>query len=125
MTPLSDLVYRRTLGNGLFAVKFLSNLADRDLLSLNVQTLSWTWQIEQLQAETDISENVLDLLSRKLKTLSKEVLSILIVASCLNSTLEYGVLHKVVHRLMDTAGERGGTSNQGTSQVVHLDAIEH
>ena len=94
--PLSDLIYQRTLGNCFFAVQFLRNLIERRYLQFNFNTFSWTWDIDQLQVETNIADNVFDLVSSKLKTLSEDARHILSLASCLHTTIELDVLTKIV-----------------------------
>lgn len=96
--PLSDIVYQRTLGNGLFVVEFLRSLVERELLEFNLGLLSWTWQIDKIQAETCVSDNVVDLVTGKIKNLPAQARYVLVLASCLHSTVELDVLATIVCR---------------------------
>ena len=94
--PLIDFIYQRTHGNCFFVVELLRSLFEKGLLKFESATLRWTWQIEQMKAETSVSENVLDLVSEKLQTLSKEARYVLVMAGCLHSTIELEFLSKIV-----------------------------
>lgn len=96
LQPLVDLLHQRTHGNCFFVVQLLKSLAEKNLLALNLMTLQWAWDIDQIQAETYISDNVLDLVAHKLSTLSKEARYVLVMASCLHSNgIELEVLAKI------------------------------
>ncbi|CAB9529889.1 Histidine kinase [Seminavis robusta] len=124
--PLSDLVYQRTRGNCFFVVEFLRSLSDRGLLQFNLSTLQWSWQIDQIQAETCVSDNVVDLVAGKLKTLSKEARYVLVMASCIHSPrIDLNVLTKIILAYPNANGDKlFGDSWVGDSFIALHNAID-
>ena len=79
---LSDIVYAKTEGNPLFALEFMRSLVDRRLLKYSLRERQWIWEVDVI-AQEDISDNVLFLLTTKMKMLSESVQSALKLLSCL------------------------------------------
>ena len=67
---LAELVHRKTMGNALFAIQYLSSLADdMHLLTFNLGTFEWCWNLEEIDIATSAADNVVDLLIHRLKRL--------------------------------------------------------
>ena len=69
VAPLASVVLDTTGGNPLFVAQFVSSLADRDLLWLDVDRGTWRWDLDAIQAQP-VTDNVVDLLIGKLGRLS-------------------------------------------------------
>jgi len=88
---LSTMVETKTLGNPFFAVEFLRTIFDEDILTFNIGSFKWMWDEEQIESQF-VTDNVADLLKRRLLTMPKQVQDILLVASALGNEFEDRVL---------------------------------
>ncbi|HEY9651045.1 MAG TPA: AAA family ATPase, partial [Coleofasciculaceae cyanobacterium] len=70
--PLAELIVRKTDGNPFFVNQFLKTLYQEDLLMFSAPHAGsqgrWQWDIAQIEAK-DITDNVVELMVRKLKKL--------------------------------------------------------
>lgn len=92
VAPLAQLVSRKTLGNPFFIAQFLKNLHNEGLLGF--QRDGWQWDILQLE-KMDITENVIDLLTKELQRLPKQTRDLLTTAACIGNRFELPVLSEV------------------------------
>jgi predicted ATPase len=87
VTDLAEIVHQRTGGNAFFVLQFLSMLQERGLLLYNLLKYEWTWDTEQIRSETNISENVVEFVARKIQRLPQRVAAVLKVMACFPSTI--------------------------------------
>lgn len=92
--PLSDLVYRKTEGNPLFAIQFLLSLYEDRLLVFNYDTRQWEWEIEQIR-RISITDNVITLATQKIQKLPAKTLELLSLAACIGSSFSIDSLAEV------------------------------
>ncbi|MBP0004507.1 MAG: AAA family ATPase [Cyanobacteria bacterium SBC] len=112
--PLATLLYRKTEGNPFFLTQLLLSLAREDLLVLDTETGRWTWDNDRLE-QIDISENVIDLTVRKLRTLPLETQNLLMLASCIGNRFDLRVLSVVNERSQRrTAADLWAAVREGT-----------
>jgi PAS domain S-box-containing protein len=95
--PLAKLVYERTQGNPFFAIQFLTALAEEGLLAFEADTAAWTWDLEQIRAK-GYTDNVVDLMVRKMTRLTEATQSGLKQLACLGNIAELATL-TLVHEL--------------------------
>jgi predicted ATPase len=69
---LSRVILRKTSGNPFFVKTFLWSLVDKQLLVYSLREKQWQWNLDEITSQ-DITPNVLDLLSAKLRNLSESV----------------------------------------------------
>jgi predicted ATPase len=84
--PLAEVIHRKTGGNAFFAVQFLRLLCDKELISYSIHTYRWEWDLARIVAETQVADNVLDILSGKIRSLPEELQFALTTAACLGSS---------------------------------------
>jgi PAS domain S-box-containing protein len=108
VTPLAQLVHEKTYGNPFFVIQFLSGLADEALLTFEYSRGRWSWDLNRIQAK-DYTDNVIDLMVRKLNRLPLETRKALLEFACLGNSAEISTL-SIVH----------GTSEE----KVHSDLFE-
>ena len=108
--PLADLVHTKTNGNPHFVRQFLGSLNDHGLLTLEtveeppasdsqdpepaspkVVENRWVWDLEGVRA-LSITDNVVELLNRKIDELPEKSRDVLRLAACLGSSFELGAL---------------------------------
>jgi predicted ATPase len=84
--PLAEVIHRKTGGNAFFAVQFLRLLCDKVLVSYSIHTYRWEWDLERIVAETQVADNVLEILSGKIRSFPKDLQFALTTAACLGSS---------------------------------------
>jgi len=81
---LSDLVYKKTGGNALFAVQFLQSLPEEGLLIFDYNVKRWVWEIAHIRNRA-ITVNVISLLTRKIVRLPQSTQELLSLAACMGN----------------------------------------
>lgn len=94
VTALSDLVFEKTAGNPFFLTRFLANLYDDQLLEFDFEAFSWQWDIDAIRAR-NISDNVVDLMSKKILQLPSATGSLLRMAACVGASFDLQTLAAV------------------------------
>lgn len=89
--PLTDLVMQKTEGNPFFINELLKTLHQEKQLWFDVDRRSWQWNIEQIQT-IDFTNNIVELLIRKLKKLPDHTQQILQLAACIGSQFDLNTL---------------------------------
>ncbi len=97
VSPLAELVLRKTNGNPFFANEFLKTLYAENLLSFDVEHLSWRWNIAQIEGE-NITDNIVELMLRKLKKLPPATQHILQLAACVGAEFDLSTLSIICER---------------------------
>lgn len=88
---LSNVICRKTDGNPFFAISFLSSMVDRGNVQYSLREKRWTYDIDSVLAE-EVSNSVIDLILRKMTTLTKECQSALKVASCFGTQVDSSII---------------------------------
>lgn len=88
---LIDLIYEKTAGNPFFVVRLLSSLYESNDLRFDFSALRWYWDIEQIRKK-EISDSVVDLLTKKIKELPQNTQNLLQLAACIGSSFEIHIL---------------------------------
>ncbi len=92
---LADLVLRKTDGNPFFLRQFLKTLYQEGLTYFDSKTLSWKWELAKIEG-TDITNNVVDLMIRKLRKLPESVQKVLQLAACIGNRFDWNSL-SIIH----------------------------
>ena len=95
VAPLARLVHEKTAGNPFFAIQFLTNLAEQNLLAFDARRGAWAWDIERIRGQ-DITDNVVHLMVAKLKRLPAATQEALKQFACLGSAADAGTLEGVL-----------------------------
>jgi predicted ATPase len=83
---LASCVHRKTMGNAFFAIQLLKSLSERGLLTYNLGSFSWTWDIKSIEQAVVATENVVDLLKSNLEKLPEDLCELIPVIASLGST---------------------------------------
>jgi PAS domain S-box-containing protein len=89
--PLAKLVHEKTGGNPFFAIQFLAALADERLLVFDSGAAAWTWDLARIRAK-GYTDNVVDLMARKLSRLPHKTQEALGQLACLGNVAEIATL---------------------------------
>jgi predicted ATPase len=79
-------VFRKTEGSPFFMREFLRTLVDNDLVKYSLREKRWTWDVDSIAAQP-ITGNVLQLISKKMNSLSDDIQNALKVVSCFGMKL--------------------------------------
>jgi PAS domain S-box-containing protein len=93
-TPLAHLVHEKTAGNPFFAIQFLSALAEEGLLTFDHGIGSWSWNVGRIHGK-GYTDNVVDLMVRKLNRLPVETQNALEEFACLGNRAAISTLSAV------------------------------
>ncbi|WGS26793.1 AAA family ATPase [Bradyrhizobium sp. ISRA464] len=91
IAPLAQLIHEKTTGNPLFAIQFISALADEALLTFDYGEARWCWDLNRIRAK-GYTDNVLDLMVGKLNRLSAETRNALQKLACLGNVAGFTML---------------------------------
>ena len=94
ITPLARLIHQKTTGNPLFAIQFISALADEALLTFDYGEARWRWDLNRIRAK-GYTDNVVDLMVGKLNRLSAEARIALQKLACLGNDAGFTILRIV------------------------------
>jgi PAS domain S-box-containing protein len=93
--PLAQLVQDKTGGNPFFTIQFITALAEEGLLTFDLQAAAWRWDVARIRAK-GITDNVVDMLVKKLNRLPAATLWALKQLACLGNSTETTALSKVL-----------------------------
>ncbi|CAJ1940048.1 unnamed protein product [Cylindrotheca closterium] len=94
--PLAELVHRRTFGNPHFTVEFVKMLDDEKYIEYNERLSRWVWDLRMVEKLTASTDNVKDLLLRRMKKLSPDMQKLLPYAACWGSCFHESSLQLTV-----------------------------
>lgn len=95
--PLARLVYEKTGGNPFFVIQFLITLHQEGLITFDAEAGAWRWDTAAIR-EKGYSDNVVELLTEKLKRLPPGTQDALKLAACLGNRLTLDALATVAKR---------------------------
>jgi predicted ATPase len=85
--PLAEVIHRKTGGNAFFAVQFLRLLCERkQLFFYSMYTYRWEWDLERIVEETEVADNIVDIMSGRIRAMPVGLQQALEKAACLGST---------------------------------------
>lgn len=113
LKEVSKLCYEKTEGNPFFFSQLLQSLYEASIFNFNRELGIWEWNHEKLSSFT-ISDNVIDLMLKKIKALSVTSQNILKLAACAGNTFDLDVLSTIYENtLEDTLEALQASMNEG------------
>ena len=85
--PLARLVARKTGGNPFFVGQFLTALRDAELIRFDYEREEWTFEMEAI-GRAGMTDNVIDLMTRKIQRLSPRTQRVLTLAACIGNPFD-------------------------------------
>jgi predicted ATPase/signal transduction histidine kinase/CheY-like chemotaxis protein len=111
--PLAELAFNKTNGNPFFLTQLLQFLYTEHLLSFDLSTGGWQWDIEQIRA-VGITDNVVELMVNKIEKLEESTQNVLKLAACIGNRFNLDVLSVVnAKSLCETAAELWSALEEG------------
>jgi predicted ATPase len=91
--PLSSVICNKTGGVMLFVTSFLKSLHEEQLIYFNLTTLRWEFDLIKI-TQKEVSSDILDFLSERIRRMPIKVQAGLRIASCLGSTFGFDVFRR-------------------------------
>lgn len=104
LKELSDFIYNKTQGNPFFMKQFLQVLYDKEYIWFDYDLMQWCWDTEEIK-KLDITENVVELLIKKIKTLNPSTIQELKNAACIGNQFDLKTLNLINDKPLDTVLE--------------------
>jgi predicted ATPase/transcriptional regulator with GAF, ATPase, and Fis domain len=101
--PLARLVLEKTGGNPFFVIQFLKALQKEGLLEFDYEQGNWGFHLEAIAA-AGITDNVVDLMTRKIQRLSTKAQAALTLGACIGNQFDLATL-AIVSRQSHTSAE--------------------
>jgi predicted ATPase/signal transduction histidine kinase len=98
--PLAQLVHEKTGGNPFFASRFLSTLADENLLAFDATAGEWCWDLARIRAK-GYTENVVDLMVDRVSHLPAQTQTALKQLACLGNAATTAMLSTALETSQD------------------------
>ncbi|HTV18744.1 MAG TPA: serine/threonine-protein kinase PknK, partial [Polyangiaceae bacterium] len=95
--PLAQLLFQKTAGNPFFLSELMTQLHREGAIRFDSEAGVWTSRDDAI-ARASYSDNVVDLMVRRLQRLPAETLECLRLGACLGNEFELGFLARVVKR---------------------------
>ena len=86
---LAKVLHANTGGNALYVTQLLHFLCDEGLIAFDHRSGKWAWDLPRIQQQC-VTQDILDLLNRRLEGLHQDTRSILATAACMGSSFEVG-----------------------------------
>jgi predicted ATPase len=94
---LAKLVWEKTSGNPFFVIQFLTSLEQEGFISFDHDLRVWTYDIEKIH-DAAMTDNVIDLMTRKLRMLSSEAQEALTLAACIGNPFDLRTLAAITEK---------------------------
>ena len=91
---LGELVLKKTEGNPFFINEFLKLLYSKELLSFDLNSRTWVWNLVKIQ-EQNITDNVVELMASKVQSLEIRTQQVLQIAACIGNQFNLQILASV------------------------------
>ena len=95
---LADIIYRKTNGNPFFVNEFLKTLYSKKLLYFDFKEGNWQWNADIISSSLEVTDNVVELMTSKIKELAPKAQHIIKLASCLGSTFKLEALALIAQK---------------------------
>src|SRR5262245_43395355 len=102
--PLARLIIEKTGGNPFFVIQFLKTLKEEGFLEFQQKDGRWTCHMEAVR-RAGMTDNVIDLMTQKIRRLSKESQHALNLAACIGNMFDLDTLAIVSQQPVKTAAE--------------------
>ena len=84
LKTLAGLVWQKTRGNPFFVDRLLKTLYEEKAIWFDRERQKWQWDLTEIE-QMEISENVVDLVTKKLRQLPKQVQEVLTIAAAIGA----------------------------------------
>ncbi len=101
---LSDIIYSKSKGNPFFTYELIKNLYKQKLININHSIRKWSWELDKIK-KSNISDNVVEFMIGRLKTLTNNSVAALKYASCIGNTFNLKMLSVIMQKPLEETSE--------------------
>ncbi len=94
---LGNIIFKRTAGNPFYIVEFLKTIYFNGFINIDHNKGQWTYDLPKISA-LKISDNVVDILSKRLKELPAECQKVIELAACMGNTFDLKSLSSILSK---------------------------
>jgi len=98
--PFAELIEHQTAGNPFFINQFLISNYQEGLIYFQKEKNAWDWDINKIKMR-GVTENVIQLMVKKIENANKTTRNILELASCIGNQFDLNVLSKINNTSLD------------------------
>jgi predicted ATPase len=121
--PLARLVLEKTGGNPFFVIQFLKTLRQEGFITFDYEQCRWTYRLDAI-AGAPLTDNVIDLMTRKIQRLSEKTQRALTLAACIGNPFDQSTLAIVSEQSPEaTADDLKEAINEGL--IVNPQSATH
>jgi hypothetical protein len=95
---LAEVIHQKTRGNPDFVLRFLEHLTHTHMLEYSMTKFRWVWDIRVIQTATNVTDNVVQVLTQQIHRLSPEAEEVLSLAGCLGFYFGIAEIKEIVLR---------------------------
>jgi transcriptional regulator with GAF, ATPase, and Fis domain/predicted ATPase len=114
--PLARLVLQKTAGNPFFVIQFLETLRQDGLFAFDRAAGRWTFRLDAI-AGASLTDNVIDLVARKIQRLSPPAQDVLTLAAAIGSRFDWDTLLAV-------SRQPAGVLASGLAEIVAAGLVQ-
>lgn len=96
LVELTEVIHKKTKGNPFFTKNLIKSLYSKGLIYYNESVRQWSWMQTKIE-QTQISNNLLDLLISNLKELNDNELTLIKYASIIGASFDSIILTKILN----------------------------
>lgn len=93
--PRRACVHSHSEGNPFFVRTYLQSLHEQGVLTFDRSRAAWTWDLAEVQ-QAAIPDNVVDLVARRIATLSANTQALVRAAACIGGRFDLHLLARIV-----------------------------
>ncbi len=94
VAPLAEICFSKTAGNPFFLIQLLERLYESDSIWYDWSSATWLWSLETIR-EARFSDNVVELMTDKIRQLDPQLQSLLATAACIGNRFSIDVLEDI------------------------------
>lgn len=95
---LTNLIFKRTAGNPFYIDEILKTIYREGLINFNYSTGQWEWDLTAI-ASLNISDNVVQFMTERLKELPVPCIEMLKLAACIGNQFRLRILKKITGKI--------------------------
>src|SRR5262249_46627795 len=115
--PLAGLIKKKTDGNPFFVIQFLKSLEQEGLLEFDADHAGWSFGMDAIAA-AGMTDNVVDLMTRKILRLSANGQRLIMLAACIGNQFDWKTFRTVV------GPQSGDDAEAGLAEVLDAGLIQ-
>jgi histidine kinase len=94
--PLAEIIHQKTNGTPFFVNQLMKTLYDEKIITFDPSS-GWNWELEEIR-QMHVTDNVVDLLAGKIKSLPENVQDMLKVCACIGNRFDLELISEITDK---------------------------